>query len=257
MCVVTGPACNDTIEQTVSLEQRLLSCITDRGGVPCADPDGSGSRAGRVGNVVVAFVRAEESSCVVDASCKAAAEAAFNEACKCQTASDIYTSAAQKSRAECKMLDAAKWQAEADKLTREAQAARSRNRILTFAAHNSSFGNSWRIDLHGQSEATAVSKVLQLLCAFRAMGHPGGITLRVITGKGLHSVNHIAKVRPAVLKFLSDEVPREFHCNDGRLFTVNYQGHDGASDGVVLVSMLPKGDEGSAGGSAAAAGRLV
>jgi hypothetical protein len=250
MCVVTGAACNDTIEQTVSLEQRLLTCISERGGVACPDPDRCGSRAGRIANVVVSFIRVDPSSRVVDAFCLAAADAAKEEALTCQGASVIYSNVSQQYREEFNMLDAAKWQQQADAKASEARIGLSRSKALTFAAHNSSYPNSWCINLHGQSEASAVSKVEQQLLAFCAVGHPGGITLRIITGKGLHSVNKTAVVRPAVLKYLSEEVPREFNCEDGSAYTLNFQDRDGGNDGVVLVRILPR-DE-SAGNSGAA-----
>lgn len=253
MCVITGPACNDSIEQTVSLEQRLLNCIVQRGGVTCADLDGGGSRGGRLGNVVVAFIRPDPSSCVVDACCVAAAAAAAQQAKACQTASVVFTDVAQKFRADSNMKDAAKWQQEADKKTREARAALARNKLLTFNAHNSSFHNSWCIDLHGQSEASAVSRVEQLLLVCQSIGHPGGINLRIITGKGKHSVNQIAKVRPAVLDFLAEEVAAEFHCENGVRYMLRYQDHDGANDGVVLVDMSPASDESASAGTSAAA----
>jgi hypothetical protein len=74
------------------------------------------------------------------------------------------------------------------------------------------------------------------------MGHPGGITLRIITGKGKHSANQIAKVRPAVLRFLQEDVPRDFHCDNGQAYTLSCEGRDGQNDGVVLVKIFPKVD---------------
>jgi DNA-nicking Smr family endonuclease len=139
------------------------------------------------------------------------------------------------------MSGATAWQRAADAHTKEARLAMWRQRTLIYKAHNSSFGNYWSVDLHGQSEATAVSIVQQYLLSTRAMGHPGGITLRIITGKGKHSTNQIAKVRPAVLKFLQEDVPREFHCDDGQAYTLSCEDQDGLNDGVVLVSIFPKG----------------
>jgi DNA-nicking Smr family endonuclease len=246
MCVVTGLACNDTIEQTVMLECGLLSCISDQGGVACPDSGGIGSRGGRIGNVVVAFIRVDPSLHVVDVACMEAATAAACEARQIQLAWDLQRdaagqAAAQHSRSEDNMSGATAWHGAADTLTKEARLAMWRQKTLIYMAHNSSFGNYWSIDLHGQSEATAVSIVQQYLLSFKAMGHPGGITLKIITGKGKHSANQIAKVRPAVLRFLQEDVPRDFHCDDGQAYTLCCEDRDGLNDGVVLVSISPKG----------------
>jgi DNA-nicking Smr family endonuclease len=251
MCVVTGPACNDTIEQTWALEQRLLTCIIEKGGVACPDVDGIGSRAGRVGSVVAAFIRVDPASRVVDAACMESAADAARAAATFQTSSKVFASAAKSVREDGNMSDAASYQAQAEQCTRDARAALLRNRSLKFAAHNSSFVNSWRIDLHGQSEETALSRVEQQLLAFRSMGHPGGITLRIITGKGKHSVNQIAVVRPAVLRYLREYTPREFECDNGQGYILRHTDKDGANDGVALVRILPK--EGPAANVAAAA----
>ncbi|WIA16199.1 hypothetical protein OEZ85_012912 [Tetradesmus obliquus] len=79
-----------------------------------------------------------------------AAAAAAKAAKMCQVALKIITQAARLCRAECKVLDAAEHQQDADMKAREARAALARKRLLTFNAHNSSFRNSWCIDLHGE-----------------------------------------------------------------------------------------------------------
>jgi DNA-nicking Smr family endonuclease len=179
-----------------------------------------------------------------------AAAAAAKDALTFQGSSQVLSNVAQSFRSEGKITDAASFQAQADKCTRDARAALSRNKSLIFAAHNSSIVNRWRIDLHGQSEETALFRVQQQLMAFRAMGHPGGISLRIITGKGKHSINQTTVVRPAVLRYLSDQFPREFECDNGQSYTLSYTDKDGANDGVVLVSVSPK--EGPAADAAAA-----
>jgi DNA-nicking Smr family endonuclease len=179
------------------------------------------------------------------------AAAAAKDTLTSQGSSQVLSNVAQRFRLEGKMTDAASFQAQADKCTRDARAALARNRSLIFAAHNSSTVNRCRIDLHGQSEETALSRVEQQLMAFRAMGYPGGISLRIITGKGKHSINQTAVVRPAVIRYLSDQFPREFECDNGQSYTLSYTDKDGANDGVVLVSISPK--EGPAANAAAGA----
>jgi DNA-nicking Smr family endonuclease len=254
LSVVTGLACNDSIEQTVLLEQRLLSCIIEQGGIACPDPAGFCSRAGRVGNVVVAFLRPDPSSQFVVASCietaaAAAAAAAANQAELLQAVADVNANAAQRCYAEGNMSAAANFRSLAEDNTRAARAAAAQHRALMYIAINSSFDNHWRIDLHGQSGATAKSKVQQQLLILKSMGHPGGITYTIITGSGKHSMNQIAKVRPAVLKLLSEGVHREFHSDEGHAYTLSYTESDGDNDGVVVVSIAVK--HGAAGSTAA------
>jgi hypothetical protein len=113
MCVVTGVACNDTIEQTGMLERCLLSCIAEQDGVACPDFNGAGSRGGRIGNVVVAFIRVDPSMHVVDATCMEATTAAACEVRQLQPAGDLQHDAgpatARHSRTEINVLVAGAW----------------------------------------------------------------------------------------------------------------------------------------------------
>ncbi|EJU04270.1 DUF1771-domain-containing protein [Dacryopinax primogenitus] len=68
-----------------------------------------------------------------------------------------------------------------------------------FAANNSS-SPPGTIDLHGLYVQEAIERTE---LALQAAQSRGGSNLRVIVGKGLHSKNHVAKIKPAIEQLMA------------------------------------------------------
>lgn len=62
-------------------------------------------------------------------------------------------------------------------------------------------------DLHGLYVQEAIERTEQRVKQAQSQGRP---TLRVITGKGVHSAQHVAKIRPAIEKLMQQSVPIAF-----------------------------------------------
>lgn len=82
--------------------------------------------------------------------------------------------------------------------------ARRRASAVAFSAHNSSLVNTFKVDLHGMHVKEAVDVLRRYIEGLSAVGHPGGVLLRVVTGFGQHSAQGRAKVLPAVIEFLQE-----------------------------------------------------
>ena len=84
-----------------------------------------------------------------------------------------------------------------------ALAARQYSSFAAFGANNSLILNIFKLDLHGLHVREALDVLSHYLHSLKALGHPGGILLHVITGIGRHSPDG-AKLQPAVLDRLSN-----------------------------------------------------
>ena len=61
--------------------------------------------------------------------------------------------------------------------------ARRRASAVAFTAHNASLVNTFKVDLHGMHVKEAIGVLRRYIEGLRAVGHPGGVLLRVVTGK--------------------------------------------------------------------------
>ncbi|EIE25471.1 hypothetical protein COCSUDRAFT_40707 [Coccomyxa subellipsoidea C-169] len=90
---------------------------------------------------------------------------------------------------------------EHDKLAVE---ARFRANEAAFDGSNRNLLNRWKVDLHGLHVDEALKVLETHLIALGGLGHPGGILLQVIVGLGRHSVGGVARILPAVVRYLTD-----------------------------------------------------
>lgn len=107
--------------------------------------------------------------------------------------------------------------------------ARRRASAVAFSAHNSSLVNTFKVDLHGMHVKEAVGVLRRYIEGLCAVGHPGGVLLRVVTGFGQHSAEGRAKVLPAVIGFLQES---------GLLFDMEED-----NPGAIRVLVEPQGGE--------------
>jgi hypothetical protein len=56
----------------------------------------------------------------------------------------------------------------------------------------------WKLDLHGQSAATATAMFVNQLDCLIGMKQPGGILFKVIVGQGRHSEDNVPKIKNQV-----------------------------------------------------------
>ncbi|KIZ02716.1 hypothetical protein MNEG_5240 [Monoraphidium neglectum] len=87
-----------------------------------------------------------------------------------------------------------------------AEANRYKNEAsrISYKANNLDKRNEWVIDLHGLAKAAAIRKVANDLQLLSSVAHSGGVLVRIITGKGLHSANGVPVLRAQVLQHLSE-----------------------------------------------------
>lgn len=237
----------------IELQDELLQCVVHAGGIVChedtfaagngktnsrqSSADGSCWRngvAGSVGNVVVAFVREQPGALSSDACDMDAARGAQHRATSTWQALEVYNEVIK----QCMHDGGPKLQQhlhEAEGLRQECLAAWARHQDLVYLAYNKLHLNTWKIDLHGQSEETAVVKVQGQLAALLAMQHPGEVTFRIITGKGNHRPGQGPKMKPAVLRCLAQEAQRAPHTENGQGRALTFQDRDHTNDGVVVV----------------------
>ncbi|KAL6781747.1 hypothetical protein ACKKBF_B09285 [Auxenochlorella protothecoides x Auxenochlorella symbiontica] len=84
-----------------------------------------------------------------------------------------------------------------------ARAARQRANALSYIGSNSVHRNEFTLDLHGMHVEEALEVLKRHLHTFSKLGHPGGVFLKIITGKGKHSTNQAPKLLPAVTRYLA------------------------------------------------------
>ncbi|KAK9908758.1 hypothetical protein WJX75_002414 [Coccomyxa subellipsoidea] len=90
---------------------------------------------------------------------------------------------------------------EHDKLAVE---ARFRANEAAFDGSNRNLLNRWKVDLHGLHVDEALKVLETHLIALGGLGHPGGILLQVIVGLGRHSEGGVARILPAVVRYLTE-----------------------------------------------------
>ncbi|CAL8460679.1 g210 [Coccomyxa elongata] len=82
--------------------------------------------------------------------------------------------------------------------------ARFRANEAAFDGSNCNLLNRWKVDLHGLHVDEALRVLETHLITLGGLGHPGGILLQVIVGLGRHSVGGVARILPAVVRYLTD-----------------------------------------------------
>lgn len=90
----------------------------------------------------------------------------------------------------------------ADTLKQEAKALRAAAYQMLFNEHNKVHTNTWKIDFHGMGVQAAVQKLWHQLGLLQSMEHPGIVKVILVTGKGNHSANGKAKIKPAIVQWL-------------------------------------------------------
>jgi hypothetical protein len=65
-------------------------------------------------------------------------------------------------------------------------------------ASNQDKRNTWTVDLHGLTAKAAVEQVARTLEQMAAMATSGGVTVKFVTGRGLHSAGNVPVLRAQV-----------------------------------------------------------
>jgi hypothetical protein len=118
-------------------------------------------------------------------------------------------------------------------LRRQAKAAHEEAQRIAWSANNSNRTNTWDVDLHGLSVTKAVAKFASQFTCLRGMDHPGGVVMRVITGKGLHSEGNIPKIKNGIQQFLQEQAAAEQE-SSGKPWGVTWE-VDPVNQGIINV----------------------
>jgi len=143
------------------------------------------------------------------AAAKEATDELYRTADKCNKHADIMFTAAQDKLNEGDRATYEEFRAQGLDLRRQAKAALEEAQRIAWSANNSNRTNTWDVDLHGLSVTKAVAKFASQFTCLRGMDHPGGVVMRVITGKGLHSEGNIPKIKNGIQQFLQEQAAAE------------------------------------------------
>jgi DNA-nicking Smr family endonuclease len=94
--------------------------------------------------------------------------------------------------------------AQAREMGAKAKALVDEANAAAWRAHNRLIRNTWEIDLHLMGAKPAMEKLMQQLTLIKAMDSPGGVLVRVITGRGRHSADGVPAIRNRVTAYLQD-----------------------------------------------------
>ena len=125
-------------------------------------------------------------------------------------------------------------------LRRQARLAHEQAQRIAWAANNSARTNAWEVDLHSLSVTKAVAKFASQFNCLRGMDHPGGVVMRVITGKGLHSEGNIPKIKLGIQQFLAEQAEAEQAANGGAPWGITWE-VDPVNQGIINVHIPADG----------------
>jgi hypothetical protein len=123
---------------------------------------------------------------------------------KAYQAQRILLAAYQAAEAEGGGSKAAALLAQAREMGAKGKALVDEANAAAWRAHNRCIRNTWEIDLHLMGAKPAMEKLMQQLTLIKAMDSPGGVLVRVITGRGNHSKDGVPAIRNRVTAYLQD-----------------------------------------------------
>jgi len=87
----------------------------------------------------------------------------------------------------------------------------------------------WTIDLHGTTARAAVVEVAKTVEKLHVIAGSGGVTVRIITGRGKHSRDGVAVLRAQVLQYLAETgQPHELEPGNEGVVLVHITSGEGA-----------------------------
>lgn len=121
-----------------------------------------------------------------------------------QRARNVYLAAAAAAAARGDRGAASALQAKGRAHDAAARELRAKANATAFVAFNAGIVNTHTLDLHGMHVDEAMQVLSNNLACLGALHTGGGVSLRVITGVGRHSLNGRAVIRSAVVRYLTD-----------------------------------------------------
>jgi len=170
---------------------------------------------------------------------KAATDALYEKATKCNELAQVLMTAAQ---GELKAGNTERFRDYSDRANAQRKAAKEaieEAQRVAWSANNQR-SNCWEVDLHGLPVAKAIAQFEKQFRALQAMGHPGGVVFRVIVGKGKHSEGNVPKIKLGILQYLEEESKAALE-KTGSPWDVSWE-VDPGNPGVLNVPLPPEGD---------------